>query len=123
MEVTHMIPLRWLLAVPVVLGVSCGPQQPTDGPVRSPRNDYPHPPAQTSDGMVVGADNQGPDVLLEERGGSSKAAPGWTIDEHGVSYDPKRPAGRSDQAAIPERKPGSIPPDAGAAIPGAKAPP
>jgi hypothetical protein len=41
------------------------------------------------------------------------------VDEHGVSYDPKRPAGRSDEAAIPERQPA----DAGAAFPGAKAPP
>lgn len=120
MEVTPTT-VRWLLAVPLALATACAANTPTDGPVRSPRNDYPHPPAQTSDGMVVGADNRAPDVLLEERGGTGKGAPGWTIDEHGVSYDPKRPAGRSDQAAIPEQKPGSIPADAGAPIPGAKA--
>jgi hypothetical protein len=117
-----MTSVRWLLTVPLALAAACAAGTPTDGPVRSPRNDYPHPPAQTSDGLVVGADNRAPDVLLEERGGTSKGAPGWTVDEHGVSYDPKRPAGRSDQAAIPEGKPGSIPADAGAPIPGAKAP-
>jgi hypothetical protein len=68
--------------------------------------------------MIVGADNKAPDVLMEEQRGS-----GWTVDKDGLSYDPKRPAGRSDQAAIPERKPGSIPDDAGAPIPGATAPP
>ena len=118
MNVTHMTPVRWLRAVPLVLAVSCAPQQPTDGPVRSPSNDYPHPAAQTSDGLALGADNKPAEVLMEEQRGS-----GWTVGEDGLSYDPKRPAGRSDQAAIPEGKPGSPAPDAGVPIPGAKAPP
>lgn len=119
MKVTKMTPRFWLRVGALLLAVACAPQQPTDGPVRSPSNDYPHPPAQTADGMVVGADNKPADVLMEEQ----RSGSGWTIGEEGVSYDPKRPAGRSDQAAIPERKPGSVPPDAGTPIPGAKAPP
>lgn len=119
MNVTKMTPRFWLQAVPLLLAVACAPQQPTDGPVRSPKNDYPLPPAQTSDGLALGADNKPVEVLMEEQ----RSGSGWTIDGEGVSYDPKRPAGRSDQAAIPERKPGSVPPDAGAPIPGAKAPP
>jgi len=121
MSVTPTCSVSWLRALPLALLASCAAATPTDGPVRSPSQDYANPnnPTRTSDGAVLGADGKAPDTLMEEQGTSDRAAPGWNVDEHGVSYDPKRPAGHSDQAAVPERKPENK----GSSIPGAKAPP
>lgn len=89
---------RAVLTVLVVGACASNP----DGPVRSPARDYPSQPPRTSDGQVVGADNKAPGELLEESATTDHLAPGWTADEHGLKYDPKRPAGASDEAAVPE---------------------
>lgn len=98
-----------------------------DAPVRSPSLDYPHPPQQTSDGKVVGADNKPPEQHLGENAGSKGAAPGWMIDKNGIRYDPnKRKGGNLDKdtrdAPAPAEPPSSSrPPPAPA--PSASAPP
>jgi hypothetical protein len=79
---------------------------PEDAPVRSPARDYRPEPVRTADGQVLGADGKDPSALLEEQGTTDHAAPGWTLDEEGLKYDPKRPAGHSDEAAVPEHKRG-----------------
>lgn len=90
--------------VAAIFALGCSAQSEAQGPVRSPSRDYPHEPPRTADGQVVGADNKAPAALLEEQGTSDGPAPGWTIDEHGVDYDPKRPAGASDAAAEPKHR-------------------
>lgn len=69
---------------------ACAPA--AEAPVRSPSKDYPLPPPQTSDGQVVGADNRPPEDRLNEGASTAGPAPGWSVDEHGVKYDPERPA-------------------------------
>ena len=88
-----------LLALSFAL-LALGCQRAADAPLRSPTKDYPLPPPQTSDGQVVGADNRPPEDRLEEGVSSGGPAPGWSVGEDGLNYDP-------------ERKPrGSKPPDA-----------
>jgi hypothetical protein len=89
---------RLLSAVAMLLGCA-GPE---DAPVRSPARDYRPEPVRTADGQVLGADGKDPSALLEEQGTTERAAPGWTLDEDGLKYNPKRPAGNSDEAAVPE---------------------
>jgi hypothetical protein len=79
-----------LLAPVAFLASTC--ERPSDGGAAVPRLDN-HPPAQTSDGRIVGADNKSPQELLAEQGTSAHPAPGWKIDKHGVAYDPKRESG------------------------------
>jgi hypothetical protein len=52
----------------------------------------------------VGADGKDPSALLEEQGTTDHPAPGWTLDEDGLKYNPRRPAGASDEAAVPEHQ-------------------
>ena len=75
--------------------VGCGGANPQI--VQSPRSDRPAP--QTSDGRVVGADNKSPERLLDEQATSAHAAPGWKVDEKGVSYDPKRRPSGGDEGS------------------------
>lgn len=72
----------------VLLLASTCQHQPGTGPA-VPRVDN-HPPAQTADGHVVGADEKSPQHLLAEQGTTAHPAPGWKIDKNGVAYDPKR---------------------------------
>jgi hypothetical protein len=51
-----------MLAAGLLLSISCAPSN--DAPVRSPTSDFPHPPAQTSDGRVVGVDGRPPEDTL-----------------------------------------------------------
>ena len=78
----RVVPLALLL-------LSCAGN--SDPPARSPTTDYPLPPPQTSDGQVLGADNRAPEDRLQEGPSTDGPAPGWSIDEHGVKYDPERP--------------------------------
>ena len=83
---------RWAPPLVLALGLlASGCAQNTDAPLRSPTKDYPLPPPQTSDGQVVGVDNRPPEDRLEEGASTDGPAPGWSIDEHGVKYDPERP--------------------------------
>jgi hypothetical protein len=88
------------------LVVACACATQTDKPVRSPARDYRPEPPRTADGQVLGADGKDPGALLEESGTTDHAAPGWTLDDEGLKYNPSRPAGHSDEAAIPEHKDG-----------------
>jgi hypothetical protein len=71
--------------------VACsGPTQPV---VMAPNVDR-HPPAQTSDGRPVGADDKSPERALAEGATTDHLAPGWAAGDKGLKYDPKRdPAG------------------------------
>jgi hypothetical protein len=71
---------------------SCAPER-KDAPLRSPSQDYPHPPVRTSDGKVVGADGKPPSDWIAEHGTTGHAAPGWKAGPEGPSYDPTRHAG------------------------------
>ncbi|HEY3494576.1 MAG TPA: hypothetical protein VGK73_07815 [Polyangiaceae bacterium] len=88
----------------VLLASACSSNQ--EGPVRSPARDYPHQPPRTSDGQVLGADGKAPGELLEESATTDHLAPGWTADEHGLKYNPKRPAGATDETGVPEQQGG-----------------
>jgi hypothetical protein len=90
---------RALRLLSVILLVGCA--APEDAPVRSPARDYRPEPVRTADGQVLGADGKDPSALLEESGTTEQGAPGWTLGEDGLKYDPKRPAGHSDQAEVP----------------------
>lgn len=80
--------LRSLALIFVALLVqSC--ERPSDADAASPGLDN-HPPAQTSDGRAVGADDKSPQHQLAEEGTTAHPAPGWKVDSHGISYDPKR---------------------------------
>jgi hypothetical protein len=70
-----------------LLAASC--ERPSSSGAVTPGVDH-HPPARTSDGRVVGADDKSPQHLLAEQGTTAHPAPGWKIDRNGVSYDPKR---------------------------------
>jgi len=89
-----------------LLTPACGPA--ADAPLRSPSQDYPHPPPTTSDGEVVGADGVAPSDRLQEGprvGSEDELAPGWKVDEHkgGLKHDPKeRTGGATDQKAVEE---------------------
>jgi hypothetical protein len=93
---------RVLLAILLASACSSNP----DGPVRSPARDYPPQPTRTSDGQVLGADGKTPDALLEESATTDHLAPGWTADEHGLKYNPTRPAGATDETGVPEQQAG-----------------
>jgi hypothetical protein len=82
-------------AWPIALGVgliALGCQHNPDAPPRSPTKDYPLPPPQTSDGQVLGADNRPPEDRLQEGVSTDGPAPGWSVGEEGLKYDPERPA-------------------------------
>lgn len=68
-------------------------QSANDRPYRSPTRDYPHPPAQTSDGEVVGADRVSPADKLEQGPTGDRPAPGWSLDEGQPKYNPKDQVG------------------------------
>ncbi|HTQ04013.1 MAG TPA: hypothetical protein VMI54_09155 [Polyangiaceae bacterium] len=78
-----------------LLTVTC--ERPSDGGAAAPGLDN-NPPAETSDGQVVGADNKSPQHLLAEQGTTAHPAPGWKIDKNGVAYDPKRQPGEGKGA-------------------------
>ncbi len=84
-----------VLVVSALVGASC--ERPSDTGAVTPGTDH-HPPAQTSDGRVVGADDKSPQHLLAEQGTTAHPAPGWKIDRNGVAYDPKRRAGEGKGA-------------------------
>jgi hypothetical protein len=84
-----------LLVLAAFLGASC--ERPSDTGAATPGLDQ-NPPAQTSDGRVVGADDKSPQHLLAEQGTTAHPAPGWKIDRNGVAYDPKRGPGEAKGA-------------------------
>jgi hypothetical protein len=65
----------------------CAPKAPADRPMRSPSLDYPTPPAQTSDGRVLGADGKPPADTLKTGPSNEGPAPGWRSGEGTPSYD------------------------------------
>ena len=72
---------------------ACAAEPAQNRPFRSPTRDYPHPPVQTSDGEVVGADRIAPADKLEQGPTQNGLAPGWSLDpEPG-----KPPYNRKDQ--------------------------
>ena len=72
----------------VVLACTAAPQPVLITPVDR------HPPPQTSNGHVVGADEKSPERALAEGATTGHLAPGWTAGDEGLKYDPKRdPAG------------------------------
>ncbi|HEV8548917.1 MAG TPA: hypothetical protein VGQ57_07815 [Polyangiaceae bacterium] len=78
----------WIAAV-----LAACSSQPTQNVVVAPNVDR-HPPPQTSDGRVVGADDRSPERALAEGATTNHLAPGWTADKTGLKFDPKRePAG------------------------------
>jgi hypothetical protein len=84
-----------LLVLAALFGASC--ERPSDTDAVTPGLDH-HPPAQTSDGRVVGADGKSPQHLLAEQGTTAHPAPGWKIDRNGIAYDPKRGPGEAKGA-------------------------
>lgn len=84
-----------VLASAALLSVAC--ERPSDTDAAVPRLDN-HPPPQTANGEVVGADNKSPQHLLAEQGTTAHPAPGWKINRNGVSYDPKRQPGEAKGA-------------------------
>jgi len=81
---------RGALAAVCILALALSCQRPSDAEVQAPGPDS-HPPPQTSDGRVVGADGKSPAQALAEQPTTAHPAPGWKLDRDGVSYDPKRP--------------------------------
>jgi hypothetical protein len=106
-----------LVRVPVLvaalfLASTC--QRTNDGGAAVPHLDN-HPPAETSDGRTVGADDKSPQHLLAEQGTSSHPAPGWKIGPNGVSYDPKRSPDEAKGATkivLPDAGAETVPPAA-----------
>jgi hypothetical protein len=84
------------LASLLLLASTCQ-HEPGTGPA-VPRVDN-HPPAQTADGHVVGADEKSPQHLLAEQGTTAHLAPGWRIDKNGIAYDPKRQPGTESKGS------------------------
>jgi len=78
-----------------VLALAAACQKPTEGLVVAPNVDR-HPPPQSSDGQVIGADQKSPQRTLAEGVTTDHLAPGWKADEHGLEYDPKRDPAGSD---------------------------
>lgn len=58
-----------------------------------------HPPPQTADGEVVGADRKSPERAMAEGATSGHLAPGWTAGDKGLKYDPKRDPRGPDEGA------------------------
>lgn len=81
--------LTRLPALGAVLLLASTCQRTSDSSAAVPHLDN-HPPAETSDGRIVGADDKSPQHLLAEEGTTAHPAPGWKIGPNGVSYDPKR---------------------------------
>jgi hypothetical protein len=71
-----------------VLAIAC--VRATEGAPEAPKSDG-HPPPQTSDGRVLGADDKSPERALAEQPTTAHPAPGWKLEPDGLSYDPKRP--------------------------------
>ncbi|HEY6723959.1 MAG TPA: hypothetical protein VI197_08000 [Polyangiaceae bacterium] len=91
-----VLPLAAALLTGALL-LGCAAQPARDRPFRSPTRDYPHPPTQTSDGEVVGADRMSPADKLEQGPTGDRPAPGWSLDEGQPAYDPKdRVGGHTD---------------------------
>lgn len=82
-----------LLLAAISLLLSCAAQPASERPLRSPTRDYPAPPAQTSDGEVVGADRMAPADKLEQGPTTDGLAPGWSLDEGKPKYNPKDQVG------------------------------
>jgi len=87
----------------VVLGVGVGVSvafgcTPTQSVVVAPSIDR-HPPPQSSDGEVIGANRKSPERSLAEGASSDHLAPGWKADERGLEYDPKRDPAPPDQGS------------------------
>jgi hypothetical protein len=79
--------------VGAAVAIAFGCARPTEGVVVAPRVDA-HPPPESANGEVIGADQKSPDRSLAEGVSTDHLAPGWKADEHGVGYEPKRdPAG------------------------------
>src|SRR6187402_785802 len=82
--------VRSQLAILPIVGallLSCASQTAQERPFRSPTRDYPPPPAQTSDGEVVGADRMAPADKLQTGPTTDGLAPGWSL-EGGPHYHP-----------------------------------
>ena len=79
----------------VVLVAAASCQRPGEGVVVAPNVDR-HPPPQSADGQVIGADRKSPERTLAEGVTTDHLAPGWKADEHGLEYDPKRDPAGSD---------------------------
>jgi hypothetical protein len=93
----RLLQLRSWLVLPTVLVTltlgGCAAGSGSEPPTRSPSRDYPAPPAQTSDGSVVGADGKSPKDTLETGPTNERPAPGWTVEEGRPEYDPKNRVG------------------------------
>ena len=81
---------RGALGAICVAALASACSRPSDAEVQAPAPDR-HPPPQTSDGRVVGADGKSPAQTLAEQPSTAHPAPGWKLERDGVSYDPKRP--------------------------------
>jgi hypothetical protein len=104
------------LGAVLLLASTC--QRPSDGGAAVPQLDN-HPPAETSDGRVVGADDKSPQQLLAEQGTSAHPAPGWKIGPNGVSYDPKRSSDETKGATritLPDAGVETVPPAAASVV-------
>ena len=100
------------LGAVLLLASTC--QRTTDSGSAVPHLDN-HPPAETSDGRTVGADDKSPQHLLAEQGTSAHPAPGWKIGPGGVSYDPKRAPDEAKGATrimLPDAGVATVPPAA-----------
>jgi len=76
-----------------MLLLGCATQPAPERPFRSPTRDYPAPPAQTSDGEVVGVDRMAPADKLQQGPTTDGLAPGWSLDEGKPKYNPKDQVG------------------------------
>jgi hypothetical protein len=85
--------------------LGCAAQPAQDRPFRSPTRDYPAPPAQTSDGEVVGVDRMAPADKLQTGPTNDGLAPGWSLDG-GPHY---HPAGEKHDHAHDNNQPGTAP--------------
>lgn len=72
----------------LALAGACSSPPASERPLRSPTRDYPPPPAQTSDGEVVGADRRRPEDTLETGPTNDGLAPGWSVENGKPKYDP-----------------------------------
>lgn len=94
--------VAWLLATLGALG--CGAtQQHRPAAQRSPSLDYQQPITTTASGRSLGADRVSAADKLEQgpRVGTGNAlAPGWKVDERGLSYDERRRVGGATSAQV-----------------------
>ncbi len=93
----------WPLLLAVLVSACAGRNQ--EAPARSPAVDYPLPPAQTSDGEVVGADRMPPEDKLRQgpRAGSTGVVPAETPSgvappEQATKPQPCREIGLEDES-------------------------